>query len=124
GGSATVYGTNTPTTRNDWSPDDGRYGPSGSSSGSGTSVADRLAMGALGTQTGGSVMGPGTAQGLTCIKPTFGRVSLHGVIPLSYTRDHVGEMARNVMDAAILLQVLAQPDPRDPRTLGLPRPPD
>ena len=62
--------------------------------------------------------------GVTCIKPTFGRISLHGVIPLTYTRDHVGSMARNAMDAAILLQVLAQPDPNDPRTLGLPEPPD
>ena len=124
GGSAAIYGTDTPTTRNAWSPNDPAYGPSGSSSGSGAAVAARMAMGALGTQTGGSVMGPGTAEGLTCIKPTFGRVSLHGVIPLSYTRDHVGEMARTAMDAAILLQVLAQPDPRDPRTLGLPKPPD
>jgi Asp-tRNA(Asn)/Glu-tRNA(Gln) amidotransferase A subunit family amidase len=87
-------------------------------------VAGRLAIAGLGTQTGGSVMGPGTAQGLTCIKPTFGRVSLHGVIPLSYTRDHVGEMARTAMDAAVLLQVLAQPDENDPRTLGLPAPPN
>jgi aspartyl-tRNA(Asn)/glutamyl-tRNA(Gln) amidotransferase subunit A len=124
GGRASVYGTTTPTTRNAWTPDDVRYSPAGSSSGSGTAVASRMAMGALGTQTGGSVMGPGTAQGLTCIKPTFGRVSLHGVIPLCYTRDHVGEMARNAMDAAILLQVLAQPDPNDPRTLGLPPAPD
>ena len=124
GGRASVYGTTTPTTRNAWTPDDVRYSPAGSSSGSGTAVASRMAMGALGTQTGGSVMGPGTAQGLTCIKPTFGRVSLHGVIPLCYTRDHVGEMARNAMDAAILLQVLAQPDPNDPRTLGLPAAPD
>jgi aspartyl-tRNA(Asn)/glutamyl-tRNA(Gln) amidotransferase subunit A len=124
GGRASVYGTTTPTTRNAWTPDDVRYSPAGSSSGTGTAVAARLAMAGLGTQTGGSVMGPGTAQGLTCIKPTFGRVSLHGVIPLSYTRDHVGQMARNALDAAILLQVLAQPDPNDPRTLGLPEPPD
>ncbi len=124
GGSAAVYGTDIPTTRNAWSPNDARYGPSGSSSGTGAAVAARLAVAGIGTQTGGSVMGPGTAEGLTCIKPTFGRVSLHGVIPLTYTRDHVGEMARNAMDAAILLQVLAQPDPDDPRTLGLPRPPD
>ena len=61
---------------------------------------------------------------LTCIKPTFGRISLHGVIPLSLTRDHVGPMARNALDAAIMLQVLAKPDPRDPRTLGLPAPPN
>jgi Asp-tRNA(Asn)/Glu-tRNA(Gln) amidotransferase A subunit family amidase len=124
GGRASVLGTTTPTTRNAWTPDDVRYSPAGSSSGTGAAVAARFAIAGLGTQTGGSVMGPGTAEGLTCIKPTFGRVSLHGVIPLSYTRDHVGAMARNAMDAAILLQVLAQPDPNDPRTLGLPEPPD
>ena len=124
GGRARVYGTTTPTTRNAWTPDDVRYSPSGSSSGTGTAVAARLAVAGLGTQTGGSVIGPSTAQGLTAVKPTFGRISLHGVIPLSYTRDHVGVMARDAMDAAILLQVCAQPDPNDPRTLGLPRPPN
>jgi aspartyl-tRNA(Asn)/glutamyl-tRNA(Gln) amidotransferase subunit A len=90
GGRAQVYGTTTPTTRNAWTPDDDRYSPGGSSSGTATAVAARLAVAGLGTQTGGSVIGPGNRQGLTCIKPTFGRVSLHGVIPLSYTRDHVG----------------------------------
>lgn len=124
GGRAQVYGTTTPTTRNAWTPDDVRYSPSGSSSGTGTAVAARMAVAGVGTQTGGSVVGPGNAQGLTCIKPTFGRISLHGIIPLSYTRDHVGPMARNALDAAILLQVLAHPDPNDPRTLGLPDPPN
>ena len=124
GGRAMLYGTNTPTTRNAWSPDDERYSPSGSSAGTGTAVAARLAVAGLGTQTGGSVIGPSNAQGLTAIKPTFGRISLHGVIPLSHTRDHVGAMARDAMDAAILLQVLAKPDPHDPRTLGLPAPPN
>ncbi len=124
GGRARVYGTTTPTTRNAWTPDDVRYSPSGSSSGTGTAVAARLAVAGLGTQTGGSVIGPSNAQGLTAVKPTFGRISLHGIIPLSYTRDHVGVMARDGMDAAILLQVCAQPDPNDPRTLGLPRPPN
>jgi Asp-tRNA(Asn)/Glu-tRNA(Gln) amidotransferase A subunit family amidase len=124
GGRAQVYGTTTPTTRNAWSPDDDRYSPGGSSSGTATAVAARLAVAGLGTQTGGSVIGPGNLQGLTCIKPTFGRVSLHGVIPLSYTRDHVGSMARDALDAAILLQVIAHPDPRDPRTLGLPPAPN
>jgi aspartyl-tRNA(Asn)/glutamyl-tRNA(Gln) amidotransferase subunit A len=120
GGRAHRYGTTIPTTRNAWSPDDERLSPAGSSSGTGTAVAARLAVAGIGTQTGGSVIGPGNAQGLTCIKPTFGRISLHGVIPLSYTRDHVGTMARDALDAAILLQVLARPDPLDPRTLGLP----
>jgi aspartyl-tRNA(Asn)/glutamyl-tRNA(Gln) amidotransferase subunit A len=124
GGRAQVYGTTIPTTRNAWSPDGDRYSPGGSSSGTATAVAARLAVAGLGTQTGGSVIGPGNLQGLTCIKPTFGRVSLHGVIPLSYTRDHVGTMARDVLDAALLLQVIAHPDPADPRTLGLPPAPD
>lgn len=124
GGRAQVYGTNTPTTRNAWAPNDVRLSPAGSSSGTGSAVAGRLAVAGIGTQTGGSVIGPGNAEGLTCIKPTFGRISLHGVIPLSYTRDHVGPMARNALDAAILLQVLAQPDQRDPRTLGLPAAPN
>jgi aspartyl-tRNA(Asn)/glutamyl-tRNA(Gln) amidotransferase subunit A len=120
GGRAQVYGTTTPTTRNAWAPNDVRLSPGGSSSGTGTAVAARLAVAGVGTQTGGSVVGPGNLQGLTCIKPTFGRVSLHGVIPLSYTRDHVGPMARSALDAAILLQVIAGPDANDPRTLGLP----
>ena len=124
GGRARQYGTTIPTTRNAWTPDDVRYSPAGSSSGTGSAVAARLAVVGIGTQTGGSVIGPGNAEGLTCIKPTFGRISLHGVIPLSYTRDHVGPMARNALDAAILLQVLAQPDPNDPRTLGLPPAPN
>ncbi len=124
GGRARVYGTTTPTTRNAWSPDDARYSPGGSSSGPATAVAARLAVAGLGTETGGSVIGPGNAQGLTCIKPTFGRISLHGVVPLSYTRDHVGVMARDAKDAAILLQILAQPDPNDPRSLGLPTAPN
>jgi len=124
GGRARRYGTTIPTTRNAWTPNHEGYSPGGSSSGTGTAVAARLAVAGIGTQTGGSVLGPGNAQGLTTIKPTFGRISLHGVIPLSYTRDHVGPMARNALDAAIILQVLAQPDPLDPRTLGLPKPPN
>jgi Asp-tRNA(Asn)/Glu-tRNA(Gln) amidotransferase A subunit family amidase len=124
GGRAQLYGTTTPTTRNAWTPDDPGYSPGGSSSGTATAVAARLAVAGLGTQTGGSVIGPGNLQGLTCIKPTFGRVSLHGVIPLSYTRDHVGSMARDALDAAILLQAIAHPDPQDPRTLGLPPAPN
>lgn len=124
GGRARRYGTTVATTRNAWTPNDPDYSPGGSSSGTGTAVAARLAVAGVGTQTGGSVVGPGNLQGLTCIKPTFGRISLHGVIPLSFTRDHAGPMARTALDAAILLQVLAQPDPLDPRTLGLPAPPN
>lgn len=112
------------TTVNAWSPADRRAGPGGSSSGSATAVAGRLAAAATGTQTGGSITSPSNAQGLTGIKPTMGRVSLHGIIPLTYTRDHVGPLARDARDAAVLLQAMAGPDPADPRTLGLPPVPD
>jgi Asp-tRNA(Asn)/Glu-tRNA(Gln) amidotransferase A subunit family amidase len=98
--------------------------PGGSSSGSATAVAARLATSSIGTQTGGSVTVPSLAQGLTGLKPTMGRISLRGVIPLTYTRDHVGPLARDARDAALLLQAMAGPDPEDPRTLGLPPVPD
>jgi len=124
GGRATVPGTLIPTTRNAWTPDDVRYSPSGSSAGTGTAVAARLATSGIGTQTGGSITGPGQAQGLTALKPTLGRASLHGVIPLTFVRDHPGPLARDALDAGIMLQVLAQPDPDDPRTQGLPAPAD
>lgn len=112
------------TTRSAWAPDDSSISPGGSSSGSATAVAAGLALGATGTQTGGSITNPAAAQGLTGLKPTMGRVSLRGVIPLTYTRDHLGPLARDALDAAILLQAMAGPDPGDPRTMGLPRPGD
>ena len=123
-GRALVPGTNIPTTRNAWSPDDIRLSPSGSSGGTATAVAARLATSGIGTQTGGSITSPGQAQGLTAFKPTFGRTSLYGVIPLTYTRDHTGPLARDAKDAAIMLQALAGADPHDPRTIGLPPVPD
>jgi hypothetical protein len=123
-GRALLPGTNIPTTRNAWTPDDIRYSPSGSSGGTGTAVAGRLATSGIGTQTGGSITSPGQAQGLTAFKPTFGRTSLYGVIPLTYTRDHTGPLARDAKDAAIMLQVLAGGDANDPRTMGLPPVPD
>jgi len=112
------------TTRNAWAPHDASVDPGGSSSGSATAVAARLAASSTGTQTGGSITNPASRQGLTGIKPTMGRVSLHGIVPLTYTRDHAGPLARDAMDAAILLQHMAGPDPADPRTLGLPPVPD
>lgn len=112
------------TTTNAWAPRDSRVSPGGSSSGSATAVAAGLALGATGTQTGGSITNPSAAQGLTGIKPTMGRVSLRGVIPLTYTRDHPGPLARDAADAGLLLQVMAGPDPGDPRTLGHPPVPD
>ena len=123
-GRALLPGTNIPTTRNAWGPDDIRLSPSGSSGGTATAVAARLATSGIGTQTGGSITSPGQAQGLTALKPTFGRTSLYGVIPLTYTRDHTGPLARDAKDAAIMLQALAGADPHDPRTVGLPPVPD
>jgi Asp-tRNA(Asn)/Glu-tRNA(Gln) amidotransferase A subunit family amidase len=112
------------TTVNAWTPNTPSYDPGGSSSGSATAVAGRLACSSIGTQTGGSITSPSNQQGLTGLKPTMGRTSLYGVIPLTYSRDHAGPLARDALDAAIMTQVLAGPDPKDPRTQGLPPVPD
>ena len=112
------------TTVNAWTPEDVTVDPGGSSTGPATSVAARLATSSIGTQTGGSITEPSRQQNLTGLKPTMGRTSIHGIIPLSFTRDHSGPLARDAMDAAIVLSVLAGPDPLDPRTLGLPKVPD
>lgn len=112
------------TTVNAWAPRTPGVSPGGSSSGSATAVAGRIVPLAMGTQTGGSITAPALAQGLTGLKPTMGRVSLRGIIPLTYTRDHPGPIARDARDAALLLQAMAGPDPEDPRTLGLPPVPD
>jgi aspartyl-tRNA(Asn)/glutamyl-tRNA(Gln) amidotransferase subunit A len=114
----------TATTRNAWTPDDIRYSPSGSSGGTATAVAARLATSGTGTQTGGSITSPSNAQNLTGLKPTFGRASLYGIVPLTFTRDHPGPLARDAMDAAIMLQSFAGPDPNDPRTIGMPEVPN
>ncbi len=108
------------TTVNAWAPTDPAVEPGGSSTGSATAVAGRMATSGTGTQTGGSITGPSNAQNLTGLKPTMGRVSLYGIIPLTYTRDHPGPLARDAMDAAIMLTAMAGRDRRDPRTQGLP----
>jgi aspartyl-tRNA(Asn)/glutamyl-tRNA(Gln) amidotransferase subunit A len=112
------------TTVNAWTPADPSVDPGGSSSGSATSVASRMAASSVGTQTGGSITAPSNAQNLTGLKPTMGRVSLYGIVPLSYTRDHPGPLARDAKDAAIMLTAMAGEDPHDPRTQGLPPVPD
>lgn len=114
----------TVTTVNAWTPQDPSVDPGGSSTGPACAVAGRMACSSIGTQTGGSIVNPSNQQNLTGLKPTMGRTSIYGVIPLSYTRDHSGPLARDALDAAIMLQVLAGPDPNDPRTLGLPAVPD
>jgi aspartyl-tRNA(Asn)/glutamyl-tRNA(Gln) amidotransferase subunit A len=112
------------TTVNAWTPTNPAIDPGGSSTGPACSVAGRMATAAIGTQTGGSIVLPSNQQNLTGLKPTMGRTSVYGVVPLSFTRDHSGPLARDAMDAAIMLSVLAGPDPHDPRTLGLPKLPD
>ncbi|MGW5364816.1 amidase [Actinopolymorpha pittospori] len=112
------------TTVNAWTPTDPGVDPGGSSTGTATSVAGRMATSGTGTQTGGSITAPSNAQNLTGLKPTMGRVSLHGIIPLSYTRDHPGTLARDAKDAAIMMTAMAGPDPADPRTQGLPKVPN
>jgi len=92
----------------------GRHFPGGSSSGSGVALAAGMVPAALGTDTGGSVRNPASMCGITGLKPTYGRVSRRGVLPLAYSLDHVGPMTRTVRDNALLLQVLAGHDPEDP----------
>jgi aspartyl-tRNA(Asn)/glutamyl-tRNA(Gln) amidotransferase subunit A len=94
--------------------------PGGSSSGTGVAVAARLAPAGIGSDTGGSVRIPCAFNGLVGLKVTFGRISLHGTMMLSWTLDSIGPMARSVEDCALMLNALAAPDPRDPTTLGQP----
>jgi aspartyl-tRNA(Asn)/glutamyl-tRNA(Gln) amidotransferase subunit A len=108
-----------PPARNPWNRD---YATGGSSSGSGAAVAAGLALGALGSDTGGSVRNPAAMCGLVGLKPTYGLLSRHGVMANSYSYDHVGPMAWTVEDCAILLQALAGYDPKDPASAGRPVP--
>src|SRR6202035_1419103 len=80
----------------------------------------RLIPAATGTDTGGSLRLPATACGITSIKPTFGRVSAYGVIPLVWSRDHAGAMGRSAADASLLLSYMAGHDMNDPATLSAP----
>lgn len=96
--------------RNPWNTD---HTAAGSSSGTGIAVAAGLALGGLGTDTGGSVRGPASVNGHTGLKVTFGRVPKAGVVPLGYTLDSVGPMARSAYDCALLLEVMAGHHPAD-----------
>ena len=88
-----------------------------SSSGSGVAVAAGLAFAALGSDTGGSIRFPSACNGLVGLKPTYGRVSLHGAFPLANSLDHIGPMTRSVEDAARVLGVIAGFDPNDPNSV-------
>ncbi|MFZ2098739.1 MAG: amidase [Anaerolineales bacterium] len=92
----------------------------GSSGGNAAALAAGLCMGALGSDTGGSIRIPASLCGVVGLKPTYGRVSLRGVIPLSWNLDHAGPMARSVQDVAILLQAIAGYDPQDAWSLNMP----
>ncbi len=94
----------------------------GSSSGSGAAVAAGICPGALGSDTGGSIRIPASLCGITGIKPTYGRVSRAGVLPLAWSLDHVGPMCRSAADCALMLGAMAGYDPRDPTTSVLPVP--
>lgn len=104
---------------NPWRPD---HHPGGSSGGSAAAVAAGLAYAATGSDTGASIRQPAACCGIVGIKPTFGRASKFGALPLSWSQDHVGPLTRSVADAALLLQVLAGYDPRDPTSVDRPVP--
>ncbi|MGA2127473.1 MAG: amidase [Xanthobacteraceae bacterium] len=93
-----------------------------SSSGSGVATAAGLCYGSLGSDTGGSIRFPSAANGVTGLKPTWGRVSRYGVFELAATLDHIGPMARSAADAAAMLGVIAGADPNDPTAVPDPVP--
>ena len=95
------------------------YIPGGSSGGSAAAVAAQLCYGAIGTDTGGSIRQPAAYCGVVGLKPTYGRVSTSGVIPLSWSLDHVGPITRNVMDAALMLQMIAGHDSKDTTSIDV-----
>ncbi|MDP9995706.1 aspartyl-tRNA(Asn)/glutamyl-tRNA(Gln) amidotransferase subunit A [Variovorax boronicumulans] len=103
--------------RNPWNTD--RF-PAGSSGGSGAAVAARMCWGALGTDTGGSIRLPSAINGIVGIRPTYGRVSNKGIIPLAWSMDTAGPMARTVEDCALLFSAIAGHDPRDATTASVP----
>ena len=104
---------------NPWNAD---YCPGGSSSGSGASVGARLVYAALGSDTGGSIRLPASLCGVTGIKGTQTRVSRYGVMPLSFSADNVGPLARSARDCARIMSVIAGHDPRDPTSSSEPVP--
>jgi aspartyl-tRNA(Asn)/glutamyl-tRNA(Gln) amidotransferase subunit A len=103
-------------------PWDFAHTPGGSSSGSAVSVATRMCPAAMGSQTGGSILRPASYNGIVGLKPTFGRISVYGVIPVAWSFDTIGPMVNCVDDAAIMLQALAGYDENDPGSADEPVP--
>ncbi len=106
-----------PPTKNPWNA---AHTPGGSSSGSAVGVAARMFPAALGSQTAGSVLRPAAYNGVVGLKPTFGRISRHGVVPVSWSLDTMGTFTRTVEDAALMLGALAGHDPKDASTSTVP----
>lgn len=108
-----------PPARNPWNT---AHDPSGSSSGSAAAVAAGLCLGAMGSDTGGSIRGPAAWCGIAGHKPTYGLVSKAGVLPLSFALDHAGPMCWTAEDCALMMQSLAGFDPADPCSADRPAP--
>jgi aspartyl-tRNA(Asn)/glutamyl-tRNA(Gln) amidotransferase subunit A len=108
-----------PPARNPW---DTSLDPSGSSSGSGAAVAAGLCLGAMGSDTGGSIRGPAAWCGIAGLKPTYGLLSRRGILPLSFSLDHAGPMCWTSEDCALMMNVLAAHDPQDAASANIPVP--
>jgi aspartyl-tRNA(Asn)/glutamyl-tRNA(Gln) amidotransferase subunit A len=116
----TEFATSDPSpTRNPWNL---AHTPGGSSSGSSVAVSVGMVPAALGSQTGGSTCRPAAYNGIVGLKPTYGRISRYGVIPVSWSLDTVGILVRTVDDAAVMLQAMAGHDPKDPGSSAQPVP--
>ena len=116
----TEFATSDPSpSRNPWNRE---HTPGGSSSGSSVAVAAGMCPAALGSQTGGSTCRPAAYNGIVGLKPTYGRISRYGVVPVSWSLDTVGILVRTVTDAAILLQAMAGYDANDPGSANAPVP--
>ena len=107
------------TPRNPWNLE---HTPGGSSSGTGAAVAAALCAGGLGSDTGGSIRGPASLNGIVGMIPTYGRASRYGVLPLSWSLDHAGPLTRTVEDTALMMQAISGHDPKDPSTSTAPVP--
>jgi len=116
-GAAAGYNPTFDVPLNPWNPD--RW-PGMSSSGSGVAVAAGLCFAAIGTDTGGSIRNPASANGVVGLKPTYGRVSRYGVFAMAESLDHVGPMARRVGDTALMFDAIAGPDTKDPTSIPAP----
>ena len=111
------YHPEIPGPQNPWNP---ALWPGASSSGSGAATAAGLCYASIGSDTGGSIRFPSAANGIVGLKPTWGRVSRHGVFPLGESLDHIGPMTRSVADAALVLSVIAGRDELDDTSLDAP----